>query len=175
MDPYFLLLFCWSLKFTLGSLLGPPEFGSHSLVSLLLPSSPSNLSMIASPSSHLSLCQESQETALAEFLTSPCRPLTVTPFVPLLLSFATSSSLCVHPFFPSSVFRFFQVFVYCGLILPADFLFQRELLSIVHSFLWTSVQFVLLCCPLCCSRLLQLMLRYPLVASQVAVLPVDPR
>ena len=48
---------------------------------------------------------------------------------------------------------------------------QCELLFLVHSFLRTSFIFVLLYCPLCCSRLLLMLPRYPRVASLVAVSP----
>ena len=46
-DPYVLLLLGCSLKFFLGSLPGSPESGSLVFDPLLLPSSPTNLSMIA--------------------------------------------------------------------------------------------------------------------------------
>ena len=46
-DPYVLLLLGCSLKFTLGSLLGSPEFASLFVDPLRSPRSPSNLSMIA--------------------------------------------------------------------------------------------------------------------------------
>ena len=198
--PYFLLLFCFSLKFTLGSLLGSPEFDSPFFDPLLLLCSPSNLSLLgspefdspffdpllllcspsnlsmmaipsASPSSHLSSCQESQECALVEFSTSPCRLSIVSLFAQLPSSFATSSSPGVHPFSPPSVFCFYYLLFCCGRSLLADFLSRRGLPFLVHSFLRTYVHFVLLCCPICWSRLLQLMLRFPLMASQVAVSP----
>ena len=67
-------------------------------------------------------------------------------------------------------FCFYQLLVCFGLFLLADFLFQRGLLFLVHSFLWTSVHFVLLYCSLCCSKLLlrmsgflQVILMYGLV------------
>ena len=108
-DPYVLLLLCGSLKFTPGSLPGFPEFGSPVFDPLLLPSSPSNLFMIAWVRLSiiaLSSCQESQQYALVEFSSSPCHLSIVTLFAQLPSSFATSSWPSVKPFSPSIFFRF---------------------------------------------------------------------